>query len=180
MRFLLISLLLISSAFAQVYNTSEGSTHLQFAGSILKEGSNTKSTLIFRNTPEGKQDLSLVLEVDDFEFSDNLQLEVFQDAFDTQYFPQMRFKAYLPQNFDMSREGIQMLEIPFTISIRKRSFQDVMKISFEVRNKSVFISAVHTFDLKKLEVPYAGRGSEVGELAKMFLKAELKDNRGGN
>lgn len=173
MKIFIFSLLLTVQAYAQVFTTSTGDTRIHFSGSILKEASNRKSSIIFRNLNNGSQEFTLILEMADFSFPSEFQSEVFHDAFESFYFPQMRFKGVLKDAINLNQEGSQTVSIPMTVFIRKQSFKKDLRVSFEVQTGLLTVHMDETMDMRTLNVPYAGQGSEIGESMKMRVSAEL-------
>jgi hypothetical protein len=174
MKFILVMLFLIPSAFAQVFVSHETKTDFMFNGTTIKEAVHQKGVITIRQT-SSKKEVLLVLQLKDFKFKDSYQEEEFNNVcMETQFFPQIRMTGTWSENIDLMRDGSYLVTFNGRFTMRKISVPMDFKMKVTIAGGKMSVAFEKEIDLTQFKVNYAGVGSSIGKIANFIFVGELK------
>ena len=173
MKWLLIFSLLISSALAQTFTSTETKSDFKFQGTVIKETTQRKAVITVRQS-SGKQHVVIAMEVKDFEFKDSWQKDEFNDIYmESHLFPQIRITGQLAESIDLTQEGLYPVTFKGQFTMRKIPVMVEFPMVLEIKDKKMTVEFEKEVDLKEFNISYAGAGSAIGRTGTLIFSGKL-------
>lgn len=173
MKWTLLFIIFITNSYAQTFVSTDTYSNFKFQGTIIKEATHKKGVVTIREA-NGKQNVVIVLEVEDFEFEDSYQQDEFNEIYmESRYFPQIRITGKLLENIDLTKVGKYSATFDGRFTMRRNPVSMQIPMSLEIANNKMTVKLEKTLDLKEFYIPYAENGSAIGRTAQFIFQGNL-------